>query len=412
MVAVAAVALGASVATAMSAVALGVGDKVNRELRSFGANIEALPRQRALTVDAGGVQYQAASARTYVNELELPRLKEIFWAHNILEFAPFLTLEVKTTSAAGTTTETKLVGTWFDHEFHNKEGKVFRTGVGRLSPWWKVTGRLPETCDCLVGALLANKLRLSVGDSVAVAYLKSEGNLSNLQFRVSGLLETGSEEDDSLIANLDTVQRLAGLEGKFDRLELSALTSPEDAFARRDPTTFSPEEYERWSCTPYARSIAHDVERALTNVEAHPVLRISQTEGAVLSKIDLMMLLVALAALTAALLGVASTMTTTVLERKSEIGLLKAIGASNLDVTMIFLAETGLVGMIGGLAGLGLGWGLAQIVARSVFGSAIEISAVLAPMVIVVSIAVAFIGSALPLRRALRFEPSVVLRER
>jgi len=186
----------------------------------------------------------------------------------------------------------------------------------------------------------------------------------------------------------------------------------EDAFARRDPTTFSPEEYERWSCTPYARSIAHDVERALTNVEAHPVLRISQTEGAVLSKIDLMMLLVALAALTAALLGVASTMTTTVLERKSEIGLLKAIGASNLDVTMIFLAETGLVGMIGGLAGLGLGWGLAQIVARSVFGSAIEISAVLAPMVIVVSIAVAFIGSALPLRRALRFEPSVVLRER
>ena len=56
----------------MSAVALGVGDKVNRELRSFGANIEALPRQRALTVDAGGVQYQAASARTYVNELELP----------------------------------------------------------------------------------------------------------------------------------------------------------------------------------------------------------------------------------------------------------------------------------------------------------------------------------------------------
>src|SRR5215467_4257260 len=90
LMAVAAIALGATVGTAMLAVALGVGDKVNRELRSYGANIEAIPRQRALTVDSGGVQYHAAAPQAYIDESDLPKLKSIFWSNNILSFAPFL----------------------------------------------------------------------------------------------------------------------------------------------------------------------------------------------------------------------------------------------------------------------------------------------------------------------------------
>jgi len=124
----------------------------------------------------------------------------------------------------------------------------------------------------------------------------------------------------------------------------------------------------------------------------------------------LLLLLVAAAAMAAAVLGVASTMMTTVLERKAEIGLLKAIGAGNLGVTAIFHAEAAIVGAIGGLVGLGVGYELAQVVARTVFDSPIAVSPVLAPIVLIVSVGVAFLGSAVPMRAALKFDPSVVLR--
>lgn len=407
LIAVAAVALGAAVAAAMLTIALGVGDKVNRELRAYGANIEALPRNRQVAVSVGGIQYQATSPTGYIKETDLPRLKSIFWGNNILAVAPFLHTAAQAVGSArpGGPIETALVGTWFDHDLETEEGKKFRAGVRHVSPWWKVNGDWPESGECLAGSSLASRMSVNVGDEIEV-----RSPVGGSRLRVSGVLSTGADEDDQLVAHLGEVQRLFGLDGKMDRVLISALTNPEDDFARSDPEALTPEEFERWSCTPYARSIAYDVSKVLEGSEARPVMRISQTEGALLSRIELMMLLVAIAALAASILGVASTMTTTVLERKSEIALLKAIGAGNTSVTAIFLAEAAVVGATGGLAGLGIGYVVAQLLARSVFSSAIETSGIVAPAVIVISIAVAFAGSALPLRAALRFQPSVVLK--
>lgn len=405
LAAVAAVAIGSAAAASMLALALGIGDKVNRELRAYGANIEVLPRQRSLTITQGGIEYRAAAPKTYLEEDQLPRLKSIFWANNILDFAPFLSLPVKVGS-----NDVMLVGTWFERELRDEEGRAFRVGVKSMNRWWKVEGRWPEPGECLVGISLRDRLGIKTGDVLMVECRRSDGQSRAEQMRVSGLLRTGSDEDDRLIAHLEVAQRLAGLEGKIERLEVSALTAPEDDFARRDPGTMSPEELERWSCTPYARSIARNIEEALDGSEARPVLRISQTEGRLLERIELMMFLIAAAALAASALGVSSTMMTTVLERRAEIGLLKAIGASDLSVAAIFLAESVLIGFFGGAIGLGLGSGLARLLAQSVFGSPIELSGAIAPLVIIISIAVTFAGSALPLRAALRVEPAIVLR--
>jgi putative ABC transport system permease protein len=412
LMAVAAIALGATVGTAMLAVALGVGDKVNRELRSYGANIEAVPRQRALTIDAGGIQYQAAAPQFYLDEADLPKLKSIFWSNNILAFAPFLRVPARIATDPGQTApvDAVLSGTWFDYNMATEDGKSFRTGVRQMSPWWKIQGSWPGEGECLIGTELRDKLHANPGDQITVARARPDGTGAPEGLKISGVLSTGSEEDKQVIARLPVAQRLADLPGKIDRVEVSAVTNPEDDFARRDPAKFTPEEYERWSCTPYVHSIALDVEKVLKGSDARPVLRIARTEGALLSKIELMLFLVAIAAMAAAVLGVASTMMTTVLERRSEIGLLKAIGASKLGVTAIFLAEAAVVGALGGLAGLALGYELAQVVARTVFGSAIAVSPVLAPIVLIVSIGVAFLGSAVPLRAALKFDPSVVLR--
>jgi putative ABC transport system permease protein len=414
MIAISAVALGAAVATAMIAVAVGIGDKVNRELRSYGANIEALPRDRSVTVTASGISYQAAAGNGYINEQDLPNLRAIFWTNNILAFAPFLTVPVKcglgVQPNGASMIDAPMSGTWFNHTVETPEIKPFVTGVEKVSPWWKVNGGWPKDGQCLIGSKLQVALKCSPGDQIAVRYTRPDGSQSDTSLIVSGVLSTGSDEDGSIVAPLAFVQHLSGLASRVDRVEVSALTNPEDDFGRRDPSTLKPEEYERWSCTPYPHSVALDIQKALPGSEAHPVLRVSNTEGALLSRVNAMLILVAIVALVAAIVGVTSTMMTTVLERKSEIGLLKAIGASNLGVTAIFLAESSIIGLLGGVAGLVLGSAMAQVISRTVFGSTIGISGVLVPIVIGLSVAVAFAGSAIPLKTALRFEPAIVLK--
>ncbi|HKV42938.1 MAG TPA: ABC transporter permease, partial [Blastocatellia bacterium] len=347
VIAIAAVTLGATVATAMLAVALGIGDNVNRELRSYGANIQAVPRGRAMKVTTGGVQYQVASAYSFISEADLPKLKSIFWSNNILAFSPFVELPVNvwkvgsggTNRTLSTGAESKLIGTWFDHPVHTENGQPFITGVRKLSPWWKIEGAWPVDGECLAGIRLHDNLGVNPGDQVTVQYRRGDGFTQSGTFRVSGIVSTGSDEDHSIVAGLSAAQKLAGIEGRVERVEVSALTNPDDPLAHRDPGTLSPAEFERWSCTPYVNAVAHDVEQALPGSDVHPVLRISETEGGLLKRVNSMLLLIAIAALVAAVLGVASTMMTTVLERRSEIGLLKAIGASNFSVTAIFLAE-------------------------------------------------------------------------
>src|SRR5262249_25766491 len=294
-------------------------------------------------------------------------------------FAPFLEVAVKARVTARPSDEAQanLIGTWFEKNVTGDTGAAFLTGVKRLTPWWKIDGRWPSEGEGLIGVRVAQALKAVPGDDLLLQSTTRDGSSIEARLRVSGILSTGSDEDGSIIADLGTAQRLSGQEGRVGRIEISALTNPEDNLARRDPATLSPQEYERWSCTPYPGAVAGDIEKVIAGSEARPVRRISETEGSLLSRVNLMLLLVALAALAAAVLGVASTTMTTVLERKSEIGLLKAIGASSLGVTSIFLAEAAITGLLGGIAGLALGYGLAQLVARSVFGSGVPMSPVL-----------------------------------
>src|SRR5215470_194523 len=189
LMAVAAIALGATVGTAMLAVALGVGDKVNRELRSYGANIEAVPRGRALTVNAAGFQYQTASPKAYLDENDLPKLKSIFWSNNILAFSPFLRIPVQVGVGAGLT-DAVLAGTWFDHNVATEDGKTFRTGVRELCPWWKVQGAWPADGECLIGTELRDKIKASAGDEIAIVRTRSDGSEARERLRIAGVLST------------------------------------------------------------------------------------------------------------------------------------------------------------------------------------------------------------------------------
>jgi len=397
-----AVALGVAVATAMIAVATDIGDKMNRELRTYGANIVAYPEEDTLDVQVGGVDLKPVSQGAYLNEADLPKIKGTFWRHNILGFAPFLPVHLAVTAGGASLPDVQLLGTYFAKPLKLGDDS-FTTGVRTTHPWWKVEGAWPadDSEQVLAGEDLARKLGLKPGDRIQAGGRALE---------VTGILSAGPAENQGLVGPLSLAQAIAGRPGAVRQVFVSALTKPEDELARRDPASMSPEVRDRWYCSPYANSIAFQIQEVLPHARAEQIRQVAQNEGAVLNKIQGLMLLITLAALLAAGLAVSAAMATAILERRREVGLMKALGAGNVAVAALFFTEAALLALLGGTAGYAAGLLLAQGIARSIFASRVALQPVLFPLVLGVAVVVTFAGSAASIRRALRFEPALVLR--
>jgi putative ABC transport system permease protein len=400
---VAAVAMGSAVATAMLGVMLDIGDRVNRELSSLGANLMVTPKGRALPVEIGGISYRPASRDSYIPESQLPKIKSTFWQLNITGFAPSLQAKAKLDGQ-----DVPVEGVWFQRRFRAPDGSIMETGLRAVNTTWKAEGRWIDdrdrndaALDCMVGGALARKLGVQPGSRLT---------LFGQPFTVAGILSTGGDEEDRVYLRLEVLQRLVGRPGQVDAVQVSALTKPEDAFARKDPAKMTPAEYDRWYCTPYISSIAHQIEEALPMAVAKPIWRVADNQGKVLERVRGLMLLITLAALASAGLTVWSVMATTVLERRGEIAIMQATGAGDGMVTALFAAEVALEGAAGGLIGSWTGLLLAAWVGRSVFQTALQIPPMLGPVVVGAAVIVSIAGATQPLRRSLMLEPAVALR--
>jgi putative ABC transport system permease protein len=405
-----AITLGVAVATAMIAVATDIGDKINRELRSYGANLVVTPQEDTLDVEVGGVNLKPPSDGAFLNEADLPKIRGTFWHHNIVGFSPMLPVTVKLGSGTDAKDVT-LLGTYFNKALRfGKED--FTTGVRITHPWWKVScGDGKESPNCgwpdddsqniLVGERLATKLNKQPGDTLDV---------SGRQLTISGILSTGAAEDDQIVAPLALAQQILGKPGAVRRVYVSALTKPPDALSARDPKTMTPEVYDRWYCSPYVESIAYQLQEVIPHSHAEQIRQVAQNEGTVLSRIKGLMLLITFAALLASALAVSAAMATAIYERRVEVGLMKALGAGDLAVSAIFFAEALLLALVGGVAGFSAGALLARQIGRSIFNSQISIEPVLFPIIIAIAVFVTFAGSAAAIRRAVKFDPVFALR--
>jgi putative ABC transport system permease protein len=407
-VALLAIALGMSIATAMIAVGNDIGDKINQELRSLGANLVITPIEDTLDVNIGGVNLKPASEGAVIPEQALIKMKGIFWGHNIKGYAPFLS-EKKTIQTRSGAVNVELIGTYFAQPLRHGDDQ-FSTGVRTVNPWWKVEGEWPQDYsswpeqlppDVLAGSKLARQAGLNIGDQIQV---------SGRKLRISGLLDTGSAEDQAIVAPLHIVQAILGQPNAVQRVTVSALTKPEDAFARKDPDKMSPAVRERWYCSPYANSIAYQLRDTLPNVRVEQVRPVEQNQGKVLARVTGLMLLLSLAALLAAALAVSAAMAATILERRQEVGLMKSLGAGNSAVASLFLTEAAFLAIAGGLIGFLAGAVLAHRIGQSIFGSAIVVHPVVLAVVLFGAVLVTFLGSAGAVRKAMQFDPAVVLR--
>ena len=392
-----AVTLGVAVATAMIAVATDIGDKINRELRSYGANLVVTPQEDTLDVEIGGVNLKPPSDGQFLNEADLPKIRATFWHHNIVGFSPMLPVPVKIGDAQVT-----LVGTYFNKLLtFGKED--FTTGVRITHPWWKAVGTWPDdgSDNVLIGERLAAKLNKKPGETLDV----SARNLP-----ISGILSTGGPEDNEIVAPIALAQEILGKPGAVRRVYVSALTKPQDALAVKDPKTMTPEVYDRWYCSPYVQSIAFQLQEAIPHSHAEQIRQVAQNEGTVLARIKGLMLLVTFAALFASALAVSAAMATAIFERRREVGLLKALGAGNAAVAALFFVEAMLLAIIGGVAGFVAGALLARQIGHSIFNSQISIEPVLFPIILAIAVFVTFAGSAAAIRRAVKFDPVFALR--
>ena len=391
--------MGAAIATALLSVSFDVSEKVGYEFRKYGANLLVVPDSDTIEVGFPGVDFGSVTEQRYINESDLWKIKTIFWRNNVLGFAPIL-YQVVSAGDGQDKQNVVLAGTYFNKDieiiepYSPDDPSIFNTGIQRISPWWEVTGDWIEdqndTTSCMVGINVAEKLNLELGDTLTIRYYENYEELTNetsYNLTVKGIIETDGNEDNQIFVNLQVVQELTGRIGKLHMIQVSALCNacPVDTFAE-------------------------EIEGKIPYADARTVKQLVSAEMNILGKIEDMMFLVTIVALIASALGVMTTMTTSVIERQKEIGLMKSVGAENNKIVALFLSEAAIIGIIGGLLGYFIGIVLSQFIGLSVFSTTINPRFEVVPIAIGISIGISLLASVLPVRRAVRVEPAIVLR--
>lgn len=273
--------------------------------------------------------------------------------------------------------------------------------VQKTSPYWKVDGEWPDASgEILVGKSVAATFAVKPGDTMTLSYdiQNPDGTVAtadearnvptnDMKFNVTGILDTGGNEEDYVFISVEDMTTLTGNDGGFDVAELSVSASSEDL-----------------------QSYVDKINNGQIPVSSRLVKRVTQSENTVLSKLQALVFLVTAIVLLLTMICVATTMMAVVTERRKEVGLRKALGASDGSIIMEFMGEGLLLGGIGGLLGSFLGFAFAQAVSVNVFNSSITFHFLLVPLTILVSILVTGISCILPVRSAIDIDPALVLK--
>ena len=407
LLALLAVTLGTGVATALGTLALQVGDDLARTLRAAGPNFVMRPEGASWRPDAAG-GLDVARAGVALPERAVAALRSTFWRNNVLAAAPELDLRLRVRGR-----DVEATGTWFAREIATDAG-AWRTGLASLHSSWRIEGAWPADTGAGValGRALARDLHAGVGDGLELS-AAAAGHPGPETAQVTAVVDAGGLEDRRLWLPLALAQRLTGRPGEVDRVAFSALVKPEPGArggSRPPDPARDPQGYERYMCTAYPSNLAQDLSGAIDGCEVVPLTELVAGEASVVWRLNLLMLLLALAALTASTLGLVSTTTAGVVERAREFGLMRALGATSAQLAALLLTESLLVALAGGALGWLLGTATAALIRGDAFAAPAAAQPLLLPVALLVAAAVAVAGTIGPMRMALRFDPIEALR--
>ena len=245
--------------------------------------------------------------------------------------------------------------------------------------------KMGEDVDALSGATISSQ---AVVDALNSARREENAVVreSSERFNVTGILSTGGEEESYIYMSLEDLQKLTG-EDALDVAELSVSAGADELDGYSEAITQSGQ-----------------------GMHSRLVKRVAKSEASVLGKLQALVFLVTVVVLLLTMICVSTTMMAVVSERRREIGLRKALGASDTSIRKEFLGEGMFLGGLGGLLGAVLGFVFAQVVSMNVFGSSIRFQPLLLPVTIAVSMAIAAVSCQLPIKRAIAIDPAVVLK--
>jgi len=296
-------------------------------------------------------------------------------ATNGMISAPFLYV-VKSVRVGETEQSLIVAGTWLDRAL-------------QLAPWWKVTGQAitdrNDSHHCLVGANVARQLKISPGSQISLGHV-NRSRLVLESFTVAGVIDSGGQEDNQVIANLGVVQELSGLEGRIGFLQISIPGTPAEI-----------------------SNAISKISAALPDVEVRPVPQIAQAEASLLPRIRGLIFFMVALILVLTTLCVFASMAALAMERRRDVGLMKAIGGSISRIVRIFFTEAAALGLAGALIGYVAGIFLSRWIGQRAFHVAISARPEVFPIVIALMVGVSLAG-ALPLRLLGRVRPAEILR--
>lgn len=411
MMAVIASLVGAATLFCLASVCVAVPQQMNEEMRAYGANLIVTPAS-------------ATGKSQGIDTATVRNVTALIGAGHSVKSAAYRYESVRINSAPYT-----IAG-------------VDVKAVRALNRHWNVTGDWPGSGNVMVGRDVADALGVKVGSRVTIGYRAADASASasssasaksdsdestetaessaqgtqstqttqgeqttqatengrvssdimdnnGTEFRIAGIVDTGGNEDSIIYATTADVSKLAGHERGADVVEYSVNAMGDELNA-----------------------IVNRINKNTnTAVKAQTVTRITSSDTRIIAMLQTLFWIVSLVVLVLTLVGVGTTISSIVSQRRNEIGLRKALGADSRAIGVEFYVESGIYGLIGGLLGTAIGYVLARVLCATVFGRAIGFDWLLGAESLLLSVAIAVIASIPPVRRATRIDPAIVLRE-
>lgn len=391
--------VGAATLFCLASVCIAVPQQMNEEMRAYGANLIVTPAD-------------ATSKSEGISTATITNVTALVTAEHSAKSAAYRYESVRINSAPYT-----LAG-------------VNPKAVQTLNRHWNVTGDWPSEGNVMVGRDVADALGVHIGSRITIGYrasdnsaassasgssdsgesdnqtvgklgqtesqVKENGRVSSdimnnegTEFRVAGIVDTGGNEDSIVYSTTADMAKLAGSKRGADVVEYSVNAMGDDLNAIVKTLNANPN----------------------TGVKAQTVTKITSSDTRIITMLQTLFWIVSLVVLVLTLVGVGTTISSIVSQRRNEIGLRKALGASSQAIGTEFYVESAIYGLIGGLFGTAIGYALARVLCVTVFERAIDFNWLLGLASLVLSMLIAVVASIPPVRRATRIDPAIVLRE-
>ena len=354
LVALLAIAIGSTVLSGLLTIYYDIPRQMGTVFRSYGANLIFLP----------------AESESKITQEQIGAIKQVIDPEKLVGFAPYIYQSAKVNEQPYMIAATDLAS------------------AKSNSPYWLIRGDWPHNKkEVLIGHEISRNIELSVGDTFIVNTPKPNGDVTVNECTVSGIVTTGGVEEEFIFMSLEDIKGIIGYDDQFDVIECSIDGNQE-----------------------YLKSIADTVSKQVSGITPRLVKRVTESQDVVLSKLQALVWIVTIIVLFLTMICVTTTMMAVVAERRKEIGLKKALGASNSSVVKDFMGEAVMLGLIGGILGVVLGYVFADNVSISVFAREVSFPVQLAPFTVIASIIITIVSCLFPVRATVDIDPALVLR--